>query len=40
MHSFGGVSENLTASPALGIFKSIMAAGEYFKAGLNYVLSG
>lgn len=38
--SFNGILEIFAASLALGIFKSIMAAGEYFKTGLNYVLRG
>lgn len=32
--------EIFVASLALGIFKSIMAAREYFKTGLNDVLRG
>ncbi len=38
--SFNGILEIFAASLALGIFKSIMAAREYFKTGLNYVLRG
>lgn len=38
--SFNGVLEIFVAPPALGIFKSVMAAGEYFKRCLNYVLRG
>lgn len=40
MPSFNGILETFAASLALGIFKSIMAAREYFKTGLNYVLRG
>lgn len=36
--AFNGILEIFAASLALGIFKSIMAAREYFKTGLNYVL--
>lgn len=38
--SFNGVLEIFVASLALGILKSIMAAREYFKTGLNDVLRG
>lgn len=33
-----GILEGVVVSFAKGIFKSIMAVGEYFKTGLNYVL--